>query len=886
MRPPFWNMAALGEEDGRTPPGSGRDLSVTQHMRHSVDRIALNKELIRIAIAPQLHVSRLCDRYNTCMESPCAVTDTQPRHMQLRRQSADYGQRCCMCTADFVFHTFTWYCTTHGKQLQIRSVKSAADPQQNPQQNIWRSCRKEFILVSADNIGYTGKMSCWAQGHWNAKEASLPVNILEIRAIFSLLFATGILFPNQPVCIQSDNATAEAYINCQGGIRSKQVMIEQPKDCMRLDETMFVKQLLPEICHFIHTHREGNQHAAELRISASGVLFSLSCNNFTAVFSRISTRLQELTVCSEDNADVHDIDLIQYINVDCAKLKRLLQETVFKFKTLKKVAQLAVINSLEKAFWNWVENYPDEFTKLYQRPQTDMADCAEKLFDLVDSFAESNKRKVAVWPLQIILLVLCPEIIQDISKEVVEENKMNKKLFLENLRKALTGHGVGKPLTESAAIACVKLCKASTYVNWEDNSVIFHLVQSLVIDLKNLLFNPSKPFSRGAGNQNADVDLMIDCLVSCFRINPHNNQHFKHIPVCHLLMYKVLNREEINLLSRGLSFVPTSDMDGFEVIKDLNLFVRQPKWKKFFVKENRKQCEILGIPDELLEDVQFLFHLADVDPNQEGRGPFTELKNKSSRMPPPMGDIGSVDIFLNLVTEDIMKLSGSKHRSPYNLTKNEISCLRNLENDTNIVIKPSDKGGNVVVMNSIDYRLLCLTLLERRDEYQPLRTNPLTKFSNELKGIIEQGFADGILGREERDFLLPKYPVLPTFYCLPKIHKGTNPLKGRPIVSGNNSLTEKLGTYIDKVLKPFLSSLNWFVRDTTDLLSKLDDVFLDPDMVLGSIDVEALYSSIPHDKGLTAVEYFLNTRGTQFDEHNKFILKILEFCLTKKHFPF
>ena len=26
-----------------------------------------------------------------------------------------------------------------------------------------------------------------------------------------------------------------------------------------------------------------------------------------------------------------------------------------------------------QAFWNWVENYPDEFTKLYQIPQTDMA---------------------------------------------------------------------------------------------------------------------------------------------------------------------------------------------------------------------------------------------------------------------------------------------------------------------------------------------------------------------------------------------------------------------------------------------------------------------------------------------------------------------------------
>ncbi|MGH0174876.1 UNVERIFIED_CONTAM: hypothetical protein FKN15_069609 [Acipenser sinensis] len=179
----------------------------------------------------------------------------------------------------------------------------------------------------------------------------------------------------------------------------------QPKDCMRLDETMLVKQLLPEICHFIHT-------------------------------------LQELTVCLEDNVDIHDIELMQYINVDCAKLKRLLQ------------------------------------------------DCAEKLFDLVDSFAESAKRKAAVWPLQIILLILCPVIIQEISKEVVEDSKVNKAL----------------------------------------------------------LFNPTKMFSRGTGSQSADMDLMIDCFVSCFRINPHNNQHFKVClapsspPTFHFVLVNSLHR--------------------------------------------------------------------------------------------------------------------------------------------------------------------------------------------------------------------------------------------------------------------------------------------------------------------------------------------------------
>ncbi|XP_058269187.1 neurofibromin-like [Hemibagrus wyckioides] len=104
-----------------------------------------------------------------------------------------------------------------------------------------------------------------------------------------------------------------------------------------------------------------------------------------------------------------------------------------------------------------------------------------------------------------------------------------QKLFLESLRKALAGHSSSKQLTESAAIACVKLSKACTYINWEDHSVIFLLVQSIVMDLKALLFNPTKPVPRGTGCQSADMDLMIDCFVSCFRISPHNNQHFKSV---------------------------------------------------------------------------------------------------------------------------------------------------------------------------------------------------------------------------------------------------------------------------------------------------------------------------------------------------------------------
>ena len=52
--------------------------------------------------------------------------------------------------------------------------------------------------------------------------------------------------------------------------------------------------------------------------------------------------------------------------------------------------------------------------------------------------------------------------------------------FLESLKKALIG---GKNTAESAVIACVQLCKASTFITREDNVVCF-LVAEVLNELK------------------------------------------------------------------------------------------------------------------------------------------------------------------------------------------------------------------------------------------------------------------------------------------------------------------------------------------------------------------------------------------------------------------
>lgn len=102
-----------------------------------------------------------------------------------------------------------------------------------------------------------------------------------------------------------------------------------------------------------------------------------------------------------------------------------------------------------------------------------------------------------------------------------------KKGFIDAVKRAVGPHSTNKHLTEAAAVTCVRLCKASTYINILDsNNVVFALVQSVINDLKSLLFNTAKPFTRGQNYVTQDTDLMIDCFVSYFRIL-HNNEALK-----------------------------------------------------------------------------------------------------------------------------------------------------------------------------------------------------------------------------------------------------------------------------------------------------------------------------------------------------------------------
>ncbi|CAL8098834.1 unnamed protein product [Calicophoron daubneyi] len=135
------------------------------------------------------------------------------------------------------------------------------------------------------------------------------------------------------------------------------------------------------------------------------------------------------------------------------------------------------------------------------------------------------------------LLVLCPKILEEIinaeNGAPLSPQHQKKKQFMDEVRKALACHGHGggssKPvLIEAALLSAVNLCKASTYININDrNNILFILVHSVYADLQNLLFNPSKPYSRSSQNAAETEALLAEFFVAYFRITPHNKNLLK-----------------------------------------------------------------------------------------------------------------------------------------------------------------------------------------------------------------------------------------------------------------------------------------------------------------------------------------------------------------------
>ena len=227
-----------------------------------------------------------------------------------------------------------------------------------------------------------------------------------------------------------------------------------------------------------------------------------------------------------------------------------------------------------------------------------------------------------------------------------------------------------------------------------------------------------------------------------------------------------------------------------------------------------------------------------------------------------------------------------------NISTDERLALKNFCNTINkdIVIRPADKGGAVVVQDRADYISACNSLLSDSKFYQKLDNDPTEQFQNELKQVLNNAFEEiNLPANLKMQDLMQRFTPSPgRFYTLPKIHKGLSPPPGRPIISGNGMVTERISGFVSTFLNSMVSELPSYIQDTTHFLLELEKLKtqdLPPNSFLVTLDVVSLYPSIPHKEGVFASEFFLNQRVDP-QIPTSFLILLINFVLTHNNFVF
>ena len=146
------------------------------------------------------------------------------------------------------------------------------------------------------------------------------------------------------------------------------------------------------------------------------------------------------------------------------------------------------------------------------------------------------------------------------------------------------------------------------------------------------------------------------------------------------------------------------------------------------------------------------------------------FKTASNWTAPPGGN-DNLDSYIHKIEKEldvlVHDLNTSKVKLHDNLSSNQRRALYDMKRNNDIVIKPADKGGSIVIMNKDNYMQETCTQLHDGRFYKKLHNDPTPTLKNKLKLLINE-----LQSNLQNDVmkLIPSHPRPATFYTIPKVH--------------------------------------------------------------------------------------------------------------------
>jgi len=227
-----------------------------------------------------------------------------------------------------------------------------------------------------------------------------------------------------------------------------------------------------------------------------------------------------------------------------------------------------------------------------------------------------------------------------------------------------------------------------------------------------------------------------------------------------------------------------------------------------------------------------------------------------------------------------------------NITPSQRRLLTDLGRDNSVVVTPANKGGNLVILNTHEYRTEAYRQLDDNRFYKPLNSSLTDANYCSITTILNDMLRKRQITTAQYNFLLrPRDTIRDRrFYILPKTHKEPcnwpSPLMppGRPIVSDINSESYFTAKLITTLLTPFPPTLPSFVKNSKEFHTRVHALQVPPGAIFVTADIESLYTTMDPELCLTLTRQYLSTILTPALTDN--IIKLLSINLLSNHFSF
>ena len=224
---------------------------------------------------------------------------------------------------------------------------------------------------------------------------------------------------------------------------------------------------------------------------------------------------------------------------------------------------------------------------------------------------------------------------------------------------------------------------------------------------------------------------------------------------------------------------------------------------------------------------------------------------------------------------------------PDNLSPGERRALSTLREIDGLTIKIQDKGSKFVVIDTDDYEAKMKEQLRNPLHYEKLDSDPSKDFVNVISQWSKKWLKKGQINEDIAQWVVNDNAKPGKAFGTIKTHKEDNPL--RLITSCCGTAIENLSAFTEFYLKPIAQGLPSFIKDTTHLLQKIEDLNrtgpFPKESLLVSWDVVAMFPNIDNVLGINAINEALNSRATNFPS-TECILEAVRICLQHNNSQF